>query len=1189
MQLTAFCKILPIRGTVMLSTRKLIRVMKLTTVLLLAGCLQISARGLSQKVTLSERDIPLTRLFNEISRQTGVSIMYDEASIQDLGPVTVRVKDVSPKEVLERCLGNKPLSFYIEGNTILIKRRQELPPAPGLPSMDQTLPPDVHGRIVDEKGEPVPGVTISVKGGNSIGMTNANGEFTLKGVDPQATLVFTGTNIETYEIKVGGRTTLSVSVATKVVKQDEVVVTAYTSEKKKDITGAVTIVNVTEMNKQPSGLVTNLLQGQASGVTVISSGQPGADPQIRIRGINTFGNNVPLFVVDGVPTQNISDLNANDVASIQVLKDAGAASIYGSRASNGVVIITTRKGKGKVNVRYDAYYGTQLPKSGNVFNLLDPQGQADLEWKAYANSGVAPNSRYYGSGPTPILPDYVFPVGAREGTDTVNPARYYINPDYTDINDYNSFYRIIKANKKGTDWYHELFKQAPMTSHNISVDGSSEKGSYLFSLNYFNQRGTLINTYLQRYTLRSNAQYNISKHIRIGENLATSISHNPRINDMVQNNPVFFTVQLAPLIPVYDIRGNYAGVYGTPYNGINPVAAQRRSAGNKTVGNRLFGNMYAEVDFLQFFTVRTSFGGDNYSGAASNFNYPTYENASPVAVNSYNQSSYTGFNWTWTNTLTFHKAFAKLHDIKVLVGTEAYKSRSEFLSGSRQNYFSFLPDFLTVAAGSGNQFSDGGRTAESLSSEFGRVDYAFDEKYLLSATLRYDGSSKLVNNNYGWFPAFSAGWHISQESFMKDIHWISDLKLRGSWGIMGNQFNVRADNGFSTFRQVNPGSYYDIGNTNNTLSPGFQVDQIGNPDARWEKDINTNIGIDASFFGGKLDITADYYRKDIQDLLFNPAVPGAQGAGTPPYVNVARMKNEGVDLYISAHQSVSRDFRLDESVSFTTYNNRIVKVTDNRKYFDYPDTRHFGTNFIRNQVGEATGSFYGYKIIGFWNSKEEINAANQEARQATGNATALYQTDAGVGRFRYADVKKDGQITPDDRTFLGSPNPNFSIGLNLRATWRDLDFSAFFYGVQGNKLTNIISYWTDFFGNYAGAKSKTAMYDSWTPTHHNAKVAIQEVNAYQSSGGTFNSYFVQDGSYLRLKNIQVGYTVPAAKLSKLGVQKLRIYVQAANLFTATKYTGLDPEVSGNSVLQFGVDEGVYNNQRSFLAGINLNF
>ncbi len=1189
MQLTAFCKILPVRGTVMLSTRKFIRVMKLTTVLLLAGCLQISARGLSQKVTLSERNISLMRLFNEISRQTGVSIMYDEASIQDLGPVTIRVKDASPKEVLERCLGNKPLNFYIEGNTILIKRKPDLSPASATPLAAAVLPPDIHGRVVDEKGEPVPGVTISIKGGKPIGTTNANGEFTLTGVDAQATLVFTGANVETHEVRISGRTTLSVNITTRVVKQEEVVVTAYTTEKKKDITGSVAIVNVTEMNKQPSGLVTNLLQGQASGVTVISSGQPGADPQIRIRGINTFGNNTPLFVVDGVPTQNISDLNANDVASIQVLKDAGAASIYGSRASNGVVIITTRKGKGKVNVHYDAYYGTQLPKSGNVFNLLDPQGQADLEWKAYANSGVAPNSRYYGNGPVPVLPDYVYPVGAKEGTDTVNPARYYINPNYTSISDYNSFYRITKANKKGTDWYHELFKQAPMTSHNISVDGSSEKGSYLFSLNYLNQRGTLINTYLQRYTLRSNAQYNISKHIRIGENLATSISHNPRINDMVQNNPVFFTVQLAPIIPVYDIKGNYAGVYGTPYNGINPVAAQRRSAGNKTVGNRLFGNMYAEADFLQYFTFRTSFGGDNYSGAASFFSYPTYENASPQTINSYNQSSYTGYNWTWTNTLAFRKVFAKLHDVKVLVGTEAYKSRSENFSAVHQDYFSFLPDYVTLHTGSGSQFVDGYRGMESLSSEFGRVDYAYDGKYLLSATLRYDGSSKLVNNNYGWFPAFSAGWRVSQESFMKDIHWISDLKLRGSWGVMGNQLNVGADNGFSTFTTSNPGATYDIGNTNNTLSPGFQVGQIGNPNARWEKDINTNIGIDASLFGGKLDITADYYRKDIQDLLFNPPVPGAQGAGTPPYVNIAQMKNDGLDLYISAHQSVGKEFRLDESVSFTTYNNRIIKVTDNLQYFDVKDTRHFGTNFIRNQVGQAVGSFYGYKIIGFWNSKEEVDAANQEARQATGSATAVYQTDAGVGRFRYADVKKDGQITPDDRTFLGNPNPDFSIGLNLRATWRDLDLSAFFYGVHGNKLTNIISYWTDFFGNYAGAKSKTAMYDSWTPTHHNAKVAIQEVNAYQSSGATFNSYFVQDGSYLRLKNIQAGYTVPAAKLSKLGIQKLRVYVQAANLFTATKYTGLDPEVSGSSVQQFGVDEGIYNNQRTFLVGINLNF
>jgi TonB-linked SusC/RagA family outer membrane protein len=764
-----------------------------------------------------------------------------------------------------------------------------------------------------------------------------------------------------------------------------------------------------------------------------------------------------------------------------------------------------------------------------------------------------------------------------------------VNPNYTNYADYSSFYRIIKANKAGTDWYHELFKQAPMTSHNISVDGSSEKGSYLFSFNYLNQQGTMINTYLKRFTVRSNAQYNITKNIRVGENMAASIAHNPRINDMTENNPIFFTVQLLPLFPVHDIMGNYAGVFGTPYNGINPVAALERTANNRTKGNRLFGNMYAEVDFLRHFIFRTSFGGENYSGANSSFNYPTYENANNGTISSYNQNSYSGFNWTWTNTLSFRKTFGGLHDVKVLVGTEAYQSKYDDMGATRQDYFSFDPNYVTLSSGSGNQFVSGGRSMESLVSQFGRVDYSFRDKYIMSATLRYDGSSKLINDHYGWFPAFSAGWRVSEEAFLKNVSWLNDLKLRGSWGIMGNQNNVPANNGFYTYIQSNPGSYYDIGNTNNTLTPGFQVQQIGNPDARWEKNINSNIGIDASLFGGQLEITADYYRKDVRDLLFNPPVPATQGAGNPPYVNIARMKNEGLDLNISSHQTVSKSWRFDETITFTTYNNNIEKVTDNTNYFEVDDDRHFGVNFIRNQTGQPVGSFYGYKIIGFWNSQKEVDDANALAKQATGNPTALYQGDGGLGRFRYADMNNDGQVTPDDRTFLGNPNPKFSYGINLRASYRNFDVSMFWYGVYGNELTNVMSYWTDFFANFAGTKSKTALYDSWRPDHTNAKAPIQEVQQYQSSGSTFNSYFVQNGAYLRLKNIQLGYTIPANLLSKAGIQKLRVYIQAANLLTLTNYTGLDPEVNGNGVTSFGIDEGIYNNQRTFIAGINLNF
>jgi TonB-dependent starch-binding outer membrane protein SusC len=482
---------------------KTILVMKLTLILLTATLCAAANESVSQSITFSARNATPQEIIAVVEQQAKYVFFYDKKILKDAKKISIEVKDMPVQNFLTIAFGNQPFTWSMEDRTIVLKKRfstieKEIP----VYNMITPPPIEVRGRAANEKGEPLQGVTIAVKGGKVVGVTDVNGEFTLTNIDPQATLVFTGVNIEAYEVKVNNRTVITVTLSIKVAKQDEVVVTAYTSERKKDIVGSVSVVNVTEMNKQPTGLVTNMLQGQASGVTVIQSGQPGAEPQIRIRGINTFGNNAPLYVVDGVPTQSIFDLNANDIASLQVLKDAGAASIYGSRASNGVIVITTRKGKGKINVRYDAYYGTQFPKTGNVFDLLSPQEQADLHWMAYKNSNIVPNDPYYGNGATPVLPDYVMPVGAKEGSPAVDPSRYYVNPNYTSFADYSSFYRIIKANKAGTDWYHELFKQAPMSSHNISVDGSSEKGSYLFSFNYLNQQGTMINTYLKRFTVR---------------------------------------------------------------------------------------------------------------------------------------------------------------------------------------------------------------------------------------------------------------------------------------------------------------------------------------------------------------------------------------------------------------------------------------------------------------------------------------------------------------------------------------------------------------------------------------------------------------------------------------------------------------------------------------------------------------
>lgn len=1057
----------------------------------------------------------------------------------------------------------------------------------------------VTGKVTNQTNDPLSNVSVTVKGTTNGTVTDANGNFSLNVPAGKNILEISYIGYGNQDISVSGRTEVgTISLVANNQTLNEVVVTGYTSQIKKDITGSVSVVNVEEMNKQPTAQLANQLQGQASGITVIGSGQPGEEPQITIRGINTFGNNTPLFVIDGVPTQNISTINPNDVASVQILKDAGAASIYGSRASNGVVIITTKQGQGKVKITYDAYYGTQRPKSGNIWNILSPQDMAQLKFNALANSGTPVNAAHpdalYGSGPTPVLPDYINPTGAKEGDPSVDPKLYNVNPEYSNPDDLAGFYRIVKANKAGTDWYHEVNKPAAIQNHNLSVSGSGDLGRYFLSMEYFNQEGTVIYTYLKRYTLRANTEFNISKRIKVGENLSYSITDNNRITPG-EGSFIGMALREQPIIPVRDIMGNFAGTFGGQLgNAQNPVSDAYRSRNNSGLNNRLFANVYADVDLLQNLTFHTSFGGESYAGTYHSFQYPQYENVENASKNSYSESSYYGYNWTWTNTLNYRKTFGD-HKVSVLGGVEAYDNNYRELGGTTANYFSFDPNYTNLSTGAGTPTSYSGRSTDGLWSQFGRLDYGYKNKYLLSATLRRDGSSKFINEQYGIFPAVTAAWRLSEEEFLRNSTWINDFKIRGGWGVMGNQFNLGSSNGYYTYTSDKNSSYYDIRGTNNSIEQGFQAGQIGNPDAKWEKDINTNIGFDATLFKGKIDLTADYYVKNIKDLLFNPSLPATAGRGTRPFVNIAGMKNTGVDVQLGAHFNITKDLKFDGSLSLTTYNNTITKVTESADYFLSGDSRRFGQSINRNQVGHSIGSFYGYQVIGFWNDQAEIDAANAEAVKATGNEAANYQTDIGLGRFRYKDVNGDGQITDADRTFIGNPNPKFTYGANLGFTYKNFDFSMFLYGSQGNDIWNNVKWWLDFYPSFAGAKSKTALYDSWTPSNHNAKAPIQENKGYVSTNGVPNSYYVENGSYLRAKNLTLGYTLSPNILKRASISSLRIYVQAANLFTITKYSGADPEVSGgyidgvSSVTDFGVDEGSYPHTKNYLIGINLKF
>ena len=1092
----------------------------------------------------------------------------------------------------------------------------------------------ISGKIIGNADkQPVTGATIQVRGSKVAVQSGPDGAFVIDAQD-NSVLVISSIGFEKREVPVAGRSSIGeISLTTSNTALNEVVVTGYATQRKKDLTGAVSVVDLSDAKKQPVPDVVNMLQGQASGVSVLSSGQPGQAPLIRIRGFNSFGNNTPLYVVDGVPTQNVSDLNPNDVASLQILKDAGASSIYGARASNGVIIVTTKRGTGKIKVSYDGFYGEQVPQGGNVLHILSPLEGGQLLYQAQQNNNtlqagnpsnqVALGNAIYGSGPAPVLPDFLVngtvggvtnTGGFKAGDPAANPALY--NADPTGAN----YYQIAKANQQGTDWYHEIFKKAPIQQHNISIGGGNDQGSYLFSLNYFNQQGTLINTYLKRYTIRANTTYKIGDRIRVGENIAYSSIENPQTNGgiLVEGSAIGYAMRENPIIPVYDINGNYAG--SSPKglsNPRNPVSIQATTSNDRGIAGRLFGNVYGEGDLLKNLTFRTSFGGETYNGWDHYYHTPDYYDAEPQYTSpSYTEQSYNGFNWTWTNTLAYSWIKGD-HNLKVVGGMEAYKFINHNLGATTLGSFTNDPNAVNLSTGTGtttNYSNSNGiinfnptspnyqapvGAGESLVSYFARADYVWRDKYLLGGTFRRDGSSKFLTNRWGDFYAISAGWRISREDFMRDVSWITDLKIRGSYGIMGNQFNALGTNSYTLYGSNKQTTYYDIGGTGNSLQYGMAQSQIGNPNAKWEQDGNTNIGFDLTVLQGKLSISADWYNKSIKDLLYQLTLPGTQGSSIVPAYNVSKMKNSGIDVMVNGNTNITRDLKFTGSLSFTTINNKITQIDANgTPYFDVDSRRFNGSYIVRNAVGHPVSSFYGYRIIGFWNSQDEINTANLAAQKASNGVVTTYQADEGVGRFRYADGNKQGWIDNNSKQFLGNPSPKFTYGANLGLDYKNFDLSIFLYGVYGNDVWNNVKWWTDFYASFPGAaSSKTALYNSWTFGNHNAKAPIQDaVNGSNASTNTVpNSYFVEKGSYLRAKNITVGYTFNNVHAGKAGFSRIRAYLQAANLFTVTKYSGVDPEISVNSMngqngaTDFGVDEGSYANPRQYLLGLQIQF
>ncbi len=1059
----------------------------------------------------------------------------------------------------------------------------------------------VTGRIINSGDrQPVPGATVQVRNTTIATQTGNNGNFSVQVPVDSSSLIITVVGYEQLEMPTVGKTSLGdIAIKSSIATLNDVVVTGYTAQRKKDITGSVAVVNIANAKQVPSGSTESVLQGQAAGVTVINSGAPGGNSVIRIRGITSVGSSDPLVIIDGTPG-SLHDLNINDVESIQVLKDAGAASIYGVRGSNGVIIVTTKRGKsGRAQLSYDAYYGTQRPLK-HAFDLANPTQTGNALWQEYLNDGLTPADKQYGSGATPVVPDYITPPGAKEGDPGTDPSTYAL---YTN--------QITKANKAGTDWFHEIFKPAPMMNHNISASGGGDKSTYFFSFNYLDQQGTLINTSLNRYSTRINTTFSLlNNHVRVGENAYVLYKQNPgylNLPGVNSSNPITMAYSAPTIIPVYDIKGNFAGTGSQGLgNSQQPVAVMDRQKDNHNNDWQMNGNVFAEVDFMPHFTARTSVGGqvDNFYRNA--FVFTAYENAeNSTNPNSYLENYGWNSNLTWTNTIRYSNFFAQKHNLTALIGSEYIDYNGRAVGATRGGYFISDPSNLTTdpnlwtlnfgsPAGQTNSnivSNNGLQTpyASSLFSLFGRLDYSFNDRYLLSATVRRDGSSVFApGKRYGVFPAFTGGWRISQENFMRNITWLNDLKIRGGWGKLGSISNITPTNPYTLFGQAANQSYYDINGTSTSSSPGLYTSQYGNTNTSWERDILTNVGLDASLFKSKIDLTVEWYEKKISGLIFQPLTIGTGGGAALPYINSGDIANKGIDASITYHGTINKGFRFDVTGTFTSYNNKVLSLPAGETYVNINSGN---TTYSRLQPGEPVGAFYGYQVIGLFQSAADV-------------AKSPTQDAAAPGRFKYKDVNGDGKIDASDRTFFGNPNPKFTAGLNINISYKSFDFATFFYSSVGNDILNNVRGSTDFpqqFGNAMSTRvalhSATLINDAGQPTNildpqahvadPKSTVPILERQANFSNATVLNSYTLENGSFLRNKSLTLGYTFPAKALERLHIDRFRIYVQAINLFTITKYSGLDPEIGGSNTL-FGIDGSNYpNNQKTFYVGLNI--
>ena len=1076
-----------------------------------------NAHSQNAKVSIHMNNVKLDKILNEIENQTDYLFIYNNQV--DINKITsVKVKNEAVAQVLDRILSGTGINYELEGTHIILTTEA----IKDLHAQQQAK--TVTGTVTDVSGEPIIGANIRIKGTTTGTITDIDGNFSIE-AKPKSVIEVSYIGYLTQETVINNQKSIRFLLKEDTKTLDEVVVIGYGVQKKADLTGSVANINTEKLNTQSNANIGQALQGKIAGVDIVSQGgAPGSGTRIMVRGIGTLNNASPLYIVDGMYMNSIDHINPNDIASIDVLKDASSAAIYGSRAANGVIIVTTKEGsntEGKPIIDLSVNLG--ISTASKFLDMLDAKGWAEV---------------------TTIARQAI-------GKPALDMA--------TDL-----------ANKPDNDWQDIMFRPALMQNYNLSVKGGGKYSTYYTGLGYFNQDGIVKGTNYQRYNIQSKNDYKRGI-FSAGTNLIISFSHDKPLHQELRGGMIGTILQSVPTLEKYDDtrEGGYGGTYGDVVNIPHPLAIIDDNIMDRYNENvKIFANLYAQIELFKGLKYKLNltpdFSFERYKNYLNKYDFGLATNS----ITQLTERQRRRRNILVENLLTFDRTFGE-HKISALAGYTYQDSRFRHI----QAYGEGLPQGLEeIDAATTNRSNEGNSWRSVLTSILGRVFYSYQNKYLFTATIRRDGSSKFgKNNRYGYFPSFSLGWNVAEEKFMENVHWLDQLKLRGGYGVLGNQ---EIDN-YQYSSTITTGINYPDGNGG--LLQGAFPKNFANPDIKWEETAMTNVGIDFMAFNNRLSLTADYYVKNTKDILLTVPIPISSGGANDPIRNAGKIRNNGFEFNLGWMDQPNPDISYGINLIGSFNKNKVIAMGSESGSIKGGSTNQNITT-SETKAGYPIGGYWLISTAGYFNSQEEVDAYAKDGKKI--------QPAAEPGDIKFVDANNDGVINDDDRVFQGSPFPDFTFALNGNMRYKNFDLSIGLQGVLGNKIYNATRQTLEDVTK--GSNFLASCLDYWTPENKNASHPRLTWDDPNRNTRAESDRYLENGSYLRLRSVQLGYTFPQTWF-KGAIQHARVYINAENLFTITSYSGYSPDVNADNANYRGFDNFIYPTNRTFMLGLNVTF